>query len=204
MGSDEGADDERPSHKVLVDTFYASAHPITVEQYAEFTHETAHGAPGIRDLPMFVTATQEASFRELATPYIWRGGDPPRDRGRHQTIDLGVLAGLDLALGAAAKQPRLQLLGDTLQRLDLLGWLAGDVQVMGDLVLDTVQLCRDALFEIKTHGSGSPRRRPIQLTLKPSRSSLPKSPKRKPARPVRRDHAYNGNRSNVRTSRPLE
>jgi hypothetical protein len=51
MGSDEGADDERPSHRVQVDSFYASAYPITIEQYAEFTRETAHGAPGIRDLP---------------------------------------------------------------------------------------------------------------------------------------------------------
>ena len=34
MGSDDGADDERPSHQVQVDTLYASVHPITVEQYA--------------------------------------------------------------------------------------------------------------------------------------------------------------------------
>ena len=46
MGSDEGADDERPLHRVQVDTFYASVHPITIEQYAEFTRETGHGAPG--------------------------------------------------------------------------------------------------------------------------------------------------------------
>ena len=80
MGSDDGADDERPSHRVQVDTFYASVHPITVEQYAEFTRETGHGAPGIRDLPLVVTPAHESSFRELATPYVWRGGDPPRER----------------------------------------------------------------------------------------------------------------------------
>jgi formylglycine-generating enzyme len=83
MGSDEGADDERPSHLVQVDTFYASAHPITVEQYAEFTRESGHGAPAIRDLPLVVTSTQESSFRELAAPYCWRGGEPPRERARH-------------------------------------------------------------------------------------------------------------------------
>ena len=55
MGSDDGADDERPSHRVQVDTFYASVHPVTIEQYAEFTRETGHGAPGIRDLPLVVT-----------------------------------------------------------------------------------------------------------------------------------------------------
>src|SRR4030095_12864029 len=62
MGSNEGADDERPPHLVQVDTFYASAHAITIEQYAEVTRETAHGAPGIRDLPLVVTPTQESSF----------------------------------------------------------------------------------------------------------------------------------------------
>jgi formylglycine-generating enzyme required for sulfatase activity len=30
-----------------------------------------------------VTPTQESTFRELATPYVWRGGDPPRERARH-------------------------------------------------------------------------------------------------------------------------
>ena len=80
MGSDDGADDERPSHRVQVDAFYASVHPITVDQYAEFTRETGHGAPGIRDLPLVVTPAHESSFRELAMPYVWRGGDPPRER----------------------------------------------------------------------------------------------------------------------------
>ena len=58
-------------------------HPITVEQYAEFTRETGHGAPGIRDLPLVVTPAHESPFRELAAPYVWRGGEPPRERGRH-------------------------------------------------------------------------------------------------------------------------
>ena len=80
MGSDEGADDERPAHRVAVDAFYASVHPITVEQYAQFTRETGHGAPGIRDLPMVVTPAHESAFRELAAPYVWRGGEPPRER----------------------------------------------------------------------------------------------------------------------------
>lgn len=63
MRSDGGAEDERPSRRVQVDTFYASIHPITVEQYAEFTRETAHGAPGIRDLPMVVTRAALAAVR---------------------------------------------------------------------------------------------------------------------------------------------
>src|SRR5688500_19698793 len=83
MGSDEGADDERPAHDVHVDAFYASTHPVTVDQYAEFTRETGHGAPAVRDLPLVVTPAQESSFRELAAPYVWRGGEPPRERATH-------------------------------------------------------------------------------------------------------------------------
>ena len=83
MGSDDGADDQRPVHTVRVDAFYASAYPITVAQYAEFIRESGHGAPAIRDLPLVVTPAQESSFRELATPYVWRGGEPPRERARH-------------------------------------------------------------------------------------------------------------------------
>jgi formylglycine-generating enzyme required for sulfatase activity len=74
MGSDEGADDERPGHRVQVDSFYASAHPITVEQYAEFTRETGHPCPEIRDLPRIVAPAGESSFRELAASHIWHNG----------------------------------------------------------------------------------------------------------------------------------
>jgi len=83
MGSDEGAEDERPAHPVHVDAYYASIHPVTVEQYAEFTREAGYGAPVVRDLPMLVTPVHESAFRELAAPHAWRGGEPPRDRARH-------------------------------------------------------------------------------------------------------------------------
>ncbi len=83
MGSDDGAEDERPSHLVQVDAFYVSVYPITVEHYAEFAREMGHALPAVRDLPALVTPAQEASFRELAAPYVWRHGEPPRDRARH-------------------------------------------------------------------------------------------------------------------------
>ncbi|HEX8027672.1 MAG TPA: formylglycine-generating enzyme family protein [Vicinamibacterales bacterium] len=83
MGSDDGADDERPAHRVQVDSFYASIHLVTVEQYAEFTREIGYAAPAIRDLPMLVTPTDESSFRELAMPHEWHAGHPPHDRARH-------------------------------------------------------------------------------------------------------------------------
>jgi formylglycine-generating enzyme required for sulfatase activity len=83
MGSDEGAEDERPCHRAHVDAFYVAIHPTTVEQYAEFAREVGYAVPGIRELPVFVTPAQESAFRELAAPYLWRGGEPPRDRLRH-------------------------------------------------------------------------------------------------------------------------
>ena len=83
MGADEGADDERPAHDVHVDAFYTSTHPVTIDQYAEFTTEAGHGAPAVRDLPLMVTPAQEPSFRELAAPYVWRSGEPPRERATH-------------------------------------------------------------------------------------------------------------------------
>ncbi len=83
MGSDDGADDERPAHDVHVDAFYASSHPVTVDQYAEFTKETGHSTPAVRELPMVVTPAQESSFRDLAAPYVWRGGEPPREHATH-------------------------------------------------------------------------------------------------------------------------
>ena len=83
MGSDHGADDERPCHQVHVDAYYISVHAITIEQYAEFARESGHGVPGLRDLPQMVTTTQESSFRDLAAPYVWRGGEPPKGRAKH-------------------------------------------------------------------------------------------------------------------------
>ena len=83
MGSFDGGDDERPTKSVQVDAFHVSRHTITVDQYAAFIRDTSHPAPTLRDLPLVVTPQHELPFRELAAAYVWRGGDPPRDRGRH-------------------------------------------------------------------------------------------------------------------------
>jgi formylglycine-generating enzyme required for sulfatase activity len=83
MGSDDGEDDERPAHRVHVDAFFASMHPVTVEQYAEFVKDSGYRPPGVLDLPLVVRPAHESSFRELAAPYVWRGGDPPRERFEH-------------------------------------------------------------------------------------------------------------------------
>jgi formylglycine-generating enzyme required for sulfatase activity len=83
MGSLDGAEDERPPRSVQVDAFHVSAHTVTIGQYAAFVIDTDHPAPVLRDLPLMVTPDHELPFRELAAPYVWRGGEPPRDRGRH-------------------------------------------------------------------------------------------------------------------------
>lgn len=83
MGAEDGEDDERPTRSVVLDRFHLSAHPVTNAQYAEFVRNTGHHAPDVRDLPSFVSPAAEATFRELASPYVWRGGDLPKDRGLH-------------------------------------------------------------------------------------------------------------------------
>ena len=83
MGADDGEEDERPARPVHVDSFFASTHPTTVDQYAEFVRESGHAAPSLRDLPILVTSGHEAAFRELAAPHAWTGGEPHPDRRRH-------------------------------------------------------------------------------------------------------------------------
>jgi formylglycine-generating enzyme required for sulfatase activity len=83
MGADDGDEDERPAHRVFLDAFHLSVHAITNDQYAEFVRQTGHPVPSVRELPRMVTPAQEPTFRELAGPYVWRGGHQPRDRARH-------------------------------------------------------------------------------------------------------------------------
>ncbi len=45
MGSNEGYDDEKPIHKVILDDFYISKYEITVAQYREFCKATGHKFP---------------------------------------------------------------------------------------------------------------------------------------------------------------
>ena len=86
MGDAEGDEDERPVHRVELDSFHVAIHAVTQAQYAEFVYATGHRAPAIRELPLVVTPDSESSFRELAGAYAWRGGDPPRDRGQHPVV----------------------------------------------------------------------------------------------------------------------
>jgi formylglycine-generating enzyme len=89
MGSEDGDEDERPVHPVSVDAVYFSVHTVTHEQYAEFVRATGHPAPGVRELPRVVTAADEASFRELAADYVWRGDVLPVDKANHPVTLIG-------------------------------------------------------------------------------------------------------------------
>src|SRR5262249_22138477 len=83
MGSESGEDDERPAHRVYLDEFCIGVYPVTHDQYGAFIRDTNHRLPAIRQLPRIVAPDQEQVFRELSTPYVWRAGAPPRDRGNH-------------------------------------------------------------------------------------------------------------------------
>jgi formylglycine-generating enzyme required for sulfatase activity len=83
MGSDDGREDERPSHRVYVDEFDLGIHPVTNEEYSRFIRATGHPSPAIGDLPTVVPPGWQQSFRELAAPFVWTNGSPPSARARH-------------------------------------------------------------------------------------------------------------------------
>jgi formylglycine-generating enzyme required for sulfatase activity len=89
MGSEDGDDDERPAHRVHVDDFLMSVHPVTQGEYGRFVRETSHRAPAIYELPLVVTAggkERERSFRLSGEPYVWLDSDAPKDRLDHPVV----------------------------------------------------------------------------------------------------------------------
>ncbi len=86
MGSDDADDDERPAHRVHLDDFLMSVHPVTHTEYARFVRETGHRAPAIYELPLVVTAggrDREQKFNSVGQPYVWVGSEAPQDRLDH-------------------------------------------------------------------------------------------------------------------------
>ena len=47
MGSDDGEEDERPSHVVDLDAFQIGVQPVTNAEYARFVRESGHRAPSV-------------------------------------------------------------------------------------------------------------------------------------------------------------
>ena len=52
MGASDGADDQRPVHRVHVSEYFIGRFPVTHDQYARFVRETGRAAPGVRTLPL--------------------------------------------------------------------------------------------------------------------------------------------------------
>jgi formylglycine-generating enzyme len=86
MGAAEAGADERPVHRVYVSEFLIGRFPVTVEEYARFVRATGHPAPGVRELPAIASGARDVSFRELAAPFVWRGGEPPSGFGGHPVV----------------------------------------------------------------------------------------------------------------------
>jgi formylglycine-generating enzyme len=98
MGSDAGAPDEHPAHKVAVAEFLIGVHEVTQAEYARFVAATSHRLPGSQPVPSIVAPERLASFREIAANYAWENGKPPAGKENHPV----VLVGIDDALAYCA------------------------------------------------------------------------------------------------------
>jgi len=86
MGAGDGEHDERPVHRVFVSEFFIGRFPVTVDEYARFVRATGYPAPAVRALPLITTVEYEDTFREMAAPYVWHGGQPPAGLGTHPIV----------------------------------------------------------------------------------------------------------------------
>ena len=89
MGADDGDEDERPPHRVLVDEFHLAAHPVTNRDFARFVQATGRPAPAVYEMPVIVTVggrDREGAFRQLASTYAWSNAEPPADRLDHPVV----------------------------------------------------------------------------------------------------------------------
>jgi len=78
MGSETGQDDERPAHRVYVDAFAMSVHPVTRAEYAVFLAATAHDTPRDWDLAAFAGDDRPVvgvSWHDAVAYCAWRGGE---------------------------------------------------------------------------------------------------------------------------------
>jgi formylglycine-generating enzyme required for sulfatase activity len=86
MGSADAAVDERPVHRVYLSEFFIGRFAVTNDEYARFTRATGYPVPSLRSLPLIAGGGRDAVFRELATPYVWDGNNPPAGRGSHPVV----------------------------------------------------------------------------------------------------------------------
>lgn len=86
MGAPGADEDERPVHRVYLGEFLIGRFPVTQDEYARFVRATGHPAPAIRTLPLITTGGHEMVFKNLATPYVWHGGEPPSGHASHPVV----------------------------------------------------------------------------------------------------------------------
>ncbi len=111
MGAADAEEDERPVHHVFVSEFFIGRFPVTQDEYARFVRATGHPPPAIRELPLITLGGRDMLFRELASPYVWDGDQPPAGHGSHPVVlvtyeDASAYCGwLSDALGRVARLP---------------------------------------------------------------------------------------------------
>ncbi|NOZ22116.1 MAG: formylglycine-generating enzyme family protein [Planctomycetes bacterium] len=82
MGSDEGADNERPARRVHLSAYFIDQHEVTNEQYKKFVDETKHEAPA-----------------------YWKNGTYPEGRAQHPVTDVTYADALAYAKWAGKRLP---------------------------------------------------------------------------------------------------
>jgi len=111
MGAADAEEDERPVHRVFVSEFFIGRFAVTHDDYAKFVRATGHPSPAIRELPLIAFGGRDTLFRELASPYVWNGDQPPSGHGGHPVVlvtcddALAYCAWLSEALGRVVRLP---------------------------------------------------------------------------------------------------
>jgi len=111
MGAANGGVDERPVHRVHVGEFFIGRFPVTNDDYLKFVRATGHAVPSVGELPMIASEGRDHLFRELAEPYVWHDGQPPRGHGSHPLVlvrfddALAYCAWLSTAMGRSVRLP---------------------------------------------------------------------------------------------------
>ena len=111
MGAADAEGDERPIHRVFVSEFFIARFPVTQDEYARFVRATGHPVPAIDTLPLIAAGGRDATFRELAAPYVWHDGQPPTGHGSHPVVlvrhqdALAYCRWLSVSIGRVARLP---------------------------------------------------------------------------------------------------
>lgn len=83
MGSNDGLGNERPEHKVLLDSYYIDQFEVTISRYAKFLKETGHPAPPLWDEESVNTAGDRPAvgltWQDAVTYCKWAGKRLPTE-----------------------------------------------------------------------------------------------------------------------------